>query len=93
MHIQEEVGVGKSDGGTHATCVYEVVDDGILHTISHELGMGEIFAIDCGVYGEGGGGCHILLPLDLADHIIEIIRIVGGKFLDWLKNSQGSAAT
>ena len=73
VHIESDVRVGHADIGSFARFLPELVDDGILHLIGHELGVFELLGEDHGVDSKGLVKTQVLGPVDSLHLVVYVI--------------------
>ena len=89
VDIEQQVIARHADRGTLAVQVAEVVDDAVLDAVGGETAVGEIGAVDRCVDCECGLGSHVLLPRNITDNVVELVRIRGREFLNGLQHPEG----
>ncbi len=92
MDVELEVGSGEANRGSASILVVEMVGYAVLHSIGHELGVGEIRAVDGGVDREGGINRHELFPVKIAHVVVKLVGGVSCEFYNRLKNPQSRSA-
>ena len=89
MDIQLQVRMGHADVGARTGFLAEVIHNGILYLIGHELTVTELLGKDHRVYGKAGFILQILIPVDGLDGIINLIGRFRLEMLDRFKNADG----
>ena len=90
MHVQTDVGVGHRYIRALAGLLPELVDDGILYLIRHELRMAELLREHDRVDREGLVVLQILRPVYFLDFLIHVICAFRFEMTDRLQDSDGS---
>ena len=93
VYVETDVGVGDADVGALALRLAEIVDDGVLHLIGHELGVAELLRVDHGVDGERGFQVEIAAPIDRLHGLIDVVGIFRLEVLDGFQDAHGRAQT
>ena len=91
VDVEQHVGLVDAYAGTLARLLAEVVHDGILHLVGHELGMAELLAEDGGFYGKGFVRVQILFPTDGFYLFVDLVGVFGLEVLDGFQDSDGCA--
>ena len=81
MDVQAYIGIGNTDIRTLARLLAELVYDGILHLVSHELRVAELVGEDHRVHGKGFVQIQILCPVN---GLYSFVNIVGRQCLEVL---------
>ena len=89
MDVQPQVGIGHRDVGTNAGLLAELVHDGVLHLIGHELRVTEILREHHGVDGKCLLLVQIVRPVDGFYLVVDIVGAACLEMLDGLQDSDG----
>ena len=90
VDVEPEVGVADGDVGAFARLLAELVDDGILHFVTDELRVTELFREDHSVYGKGLVEVEVLAPVHLHHLVVHVLGREGAEMGDGLENADGS---
>ena len=91
MYVEFDVGVRDADVGPFTRGFAEVVHDGVLHLVGHELGVAEFRGIDHGVHGEGCIEVEVLFPVDGPHGGVDVVGVGRAEVLDGFEYAYGRA--
>ena len=81
MDVQAYVGIGNTDIRALPRFLAELVHDGVLYLVSHELRVTELIGKDHRVYGKGLVQVQILCPVNV---FYTVVNVVGRQCLEVL---------
>ena len=90
VDVQADVGVGHRDVRTVARMFAELVDDGILHLIGHELGVAELLGEYHRVYGESLAVVEVFRPFHLHHLVVHVVGTTGFEVDNGFQNADSS---
>ena len=89
MDVDQQVRPHHAHPGSLALALHEVVGNGILHAVGHELGVAELVAEDDFIHRKRLSRTHVILPLDGLDLFIHLIGVGGRKVADGFQDANG----
>ena len=82
MNVQPQVRIGHRNIRTATHPLAELVDDGILHLVAHELRVAELLREHNGIDGKRLVLADVLRPVDFSDFLIDVVRTLGLEVTD-----------
>ena len=93
MNIEQNIRIVKTHRRAFTSLVTEIVNNGILYFISHELGVTEFIRKHHRIYGETLFGIQIFLPIYSLYIIVHFISRLCLEMFDGFKDSDSGAQT
>ena len=82
MHVDADVGIRNAHVWTLLRFLAEIVGDGILHAVCHELAMTEILGENDRIHQESHVFVHVGFPVHFFHLLIDFVSIVCLELLD-----------
>ena len=89
MDMQSQVGIGHRDARPLACSLTQLIYDGILHLVAHELRVTEILGEHDRIHGKRFVVAQILAPVNLLDFLIDLVGAMSFEMGDRLQDFNG----
>ena len=89
VYVQTDVGVGNTDIRSHVGALTELVHNGVLHLVSHELRMAELLGEHHRVDGKSLAYVEVLAPVNGAHLVVHVVGTLSLELADGLEDAYG----